>query len=194
VTASSTTAHTQTALQPETQTQPQTWQIDAAHSLVEFSVRHMMVSTAKGRFADFAGSIVFDPQNLSASSVNVEIQANSVTTADPKRDEHLRSADFFDAETFPTLSFKSTRVEPINDERVKIIGDLTIKDVTREVAFEAELNGQGVNPWGKQVVGFSAHTALNRKDYGLNWNVALEAGGVLVSDTIKVSLEIEATA
>jgi polyisoprenoid-binding protein YceI len=196
VTIPSTADQTQTALQPQTdtQTQPKTWQIDAAHSLVEFSVRHMMVSTAKGRFADFAGSIVFDPQNPSASSVNVQIQANSVTTADPKRDEHLRSADFFDAETFPTLSFQSTRVEPIDAEHVRIVGDLTIKDTTREITLDAELNGQGVNPWGKQVVGFSAHTALNRKDYGLNWNVALEAGGVLVSDTIKVSLEIEATA
>lgn len=192
MTAPSTTA--QTALDTQTQAQPTTWQIDASHSLVEFSVRHMMVSTAKGRFADFTGDITFDPQNLAASSVNVQIQANSVTTADAKRDEHLRSADFFDVETFPTLSFKSTRTEPIDAERVRIIGDLTIRDVTREIAFEAELNGQGVNPWGKQVVGFSAHTALNRKDYGLNWNVALEAGGVLVSDTIKVSLEIQATA
>jgi polyisoprenoid-binding protein YceI len=188
------TAPSTTATQTQTQIQPQTWQIDASHSLVEFSVRHMMVSTAKGRFGDFAGSIVFDPANVAQSSVNVEIQANSVATADPRRDEHLRSPDFFDAEQFPTLAFRSTRVEPINAERVRIVGDLTIKDVTREVVLEAEFNGQGLNPWGKQVVGFSAHTALNRKDFGLNWNVALEAGGVLVSDTIKITLEIEATA
>jgi polyisoprenoid-binding protein YceI len=193
VTASPTTAaHTTTVTQPHTL--PQTWQIDASHSLVEFSVRHMMVSTAKGRFGDFAGTITFDPANLPQSSVSVEIQANSVATADPKRDEHLRSADFFDAEQFPTLTFRSTRVEPRGTDLVRIVGDLTIKDVTREVTLEAELNGIGTNPWGKQVVGFSAHTSLNRKDFGLNWNVALEAGGVLVSDTIKISLEIEATA
>ena len=190
------TAPSTTAAQPQTQTQaqPKTWLIDASHSLVEFSVRHMMVSTAKGRFTDFAGSIVFDPTNVARSSVTVEIQANSVATGDPRRDEHLRSPDFFDAETFPTLTFRSTSVEPINAERVRIVGDLTIKDVTREVVLEAELNGQGLNPWGKQVIGFSARTALNRKDFGLNWNVALEAGGVLVSDTIKINLEIEATA
>ena len=188
MTASSTTAHTTTVAQP--QTQLQTWQIDPSHSLVEFSVRHMMVSTVKGRFTDLTGSIVLDPADHSRSSVTAEIQATSVTTADPQRDGHLRSPDFFDVEQFPMLTFRSTRVEPNGADRVRIIGLLTIKDVTREVTLDAELNGQGVNPWGKQVIGFSAHTALNRKDFGLNWNVALEAGGVLVSDTIKIRLEV----
>jgi polyisoprenoid-binding protein YceI len=174
--------------------QAQTWTIDPSHSLAEFSVRHMMVSTVKGRFTDLSGTITLDPSDLRRSSVSAEIQANSVTTADPQRDAHLRSADFFDAEQFPTLRFVSTRVEPVSDERVRIVGDLTIRDQTREVVLDAELNGQGLNPWGKPVIGFSAHTSFNRKDFGLNWNVALEAGGVLVSDTIKLSLEVEANA
>jgi polyisoprenoid-binding protein YceI len=174
--------------------QTRVWTIDPSHSLAEFSVRHMMVSTVKGRFTDLQGSIIIDPQDLSQSSVEAEIKANSITTHDEQRDAHLQSADFFDAERFPTLTFKSTRVEPVSDERVKIYGDLTIRDTTRAVVLDAELNGQGTNPWGKEVIGFSAHTQFNRKDFGLNWNVALEAGGVLVSDTIKVSLEVEATA
>jgi len=170
------------------------WTIDPAHSLAEFSVRHMMVSTVKGRFTNLSGTITFDPANVQASSVSAEIQTASVSTSDEQRDAHLRSADFFDADTFPTISFQSTRIEPVSQEHVRVVGNLTIRDVTREIVLDAELNGQGVNPWGKQVVGFSAHTSINRKDFGLNWNVALEAGGVLVSDTIKIALEVEATA
>ena len=169
------------------------WTLDPAHSLVEFSVRHMMVSTVKGRFPELSGSLSFNPERPADSSVSVEIAAQSVTTADPQRDAHLRSPDCFDAEQFPTLRFTSTRVEPISDEHVKIYGDLTIRDTTREIVIDAEFNGRGTNPWGKEVVGFSGRASLNRKDFGLNWNVALEAGGVLVSDTIKISLEVEAT-
>jgi len=186
---------TNTVLSPvQTPAQTRTWTIDPAHSLAEFSVRHMMVSTVKGRFTDLSGAIVFDHSDPTKASVQAEIKAASITTHDPQRDAHLQSPDFFDAERFPTLTFKSTRVEPVSDERVKIYGDLTIRDQTREVVLDAELNGQGTNPWGKDVIGFSAHTQFNRKDFGLNWNVALEAGGVLVSDTIKVTLEVEATA
>ena len=177
-----------------TQAPVHTWSIDPSHSLAEFSVRHMMVSTVKGRFTNLSGSITFDPANLAASAVTAVIETNSITTSDEQRDAHLRSADFFDAETFPTITFQSTRVEPVSNERVRIVGNLTIRDATHEVVLDAELNGQGTNPWGKQVVGFSAQTSINRKDFGLNWNVALEAGGVLVSDTIKIALEVEATA
>jgi polyisoprenoid-binding protein YceI len=177
-----------------TPTQVTTWTIDPSHSLAEFSVRHMMVSTVKGRFTQLSGSIVFDPEDHSRSSVQAEIATASVSTSDEQRDAHLRSADFFDAEQFPTVRFTSTRIEPVDAERVRVIGDLTIRGTTREVVIDAELNGQGANPWGKQVIGFSGRTSLNRKDFGLNWNVALEAGGVLVSDTIKINLEIEATA
>jgi polyisoprenoid-binding protein YceI len=174
--------------------QVSTWKIDPAHSLVEFSVRHMMVATAKGRFADFSGTIQFDPADLSDASVDVEIAAASITTDDEKRDAHLRSPDFLDAETFPTLRFVSTRVEPLGGDRARVYGDLSIRGVTREVVLETEFNGSGQSPYGTTVAGFSAQTSFNRKDFDLNWNVALETGGWLVSDTIKVSLEIEAVA
>jgi polyisoprenoid-binding protein YceI len=170
------------------------WKIDSSHSLVEFSVRHMMVTTVKGRFATLAGTIHFDPAELSQASVAVEIDAASITTQDVNRDAHLRSADFLDAEAFPTLRFVSTRVEPIGDESARIYGDLTIRGVTREVVLEAEFNGSGQSPFGTTIAGFTAHTSFNRKDFDLNWNVALETGGWLVSDTVKVSLEIEAVA
>jgi polyisoprenoid-binding protein YceI len=154
----------------------------------------MMVATAKGRFADFSGTIQFDPADLADASVDVQIAAASITTDDEKRDAHLRSPDFLDAETFPTLRFVSTRVEPLAGDRARVYGDLSIRGVTREVVLETEFNGSGQSPYGTTVAGFSAQTSFNRKDFDLNWNVALETGGWLVSDTIKVSLEIEAVA
>ena len=191
MTASSTTA--QTALDTQTQAQPTTWQIDASHSLVEFSVRHMMVSTAKGRFADFAGTITFDPQNLSDSSVSVQIQAHSVTTADPKRDEHLRSADFFDVEKFPTLTFKSHSVARVEGDEFRLTGDLTIHGVTREVTLDVVSFGRTADPWGNEKAGFGATTKIKRSDYGLLWNAALETGGVVVGDDVKIAIDVELT-
>ena len=173
---------------------PTTWSIDPIHSLVEFSARHMMVATVKGRFTDVKGSLEFDPANLANSRVDVEIGAASITTGDAQRDGHLRSPDFLDVDNYPTISFVSTRVEPRGEDRARIAGDLTIHGITREVVLDAELNGVGQSPFGKTVAGFTAHTSINRKDFGLNWNVALETGGWLVSDTIKVNLEIEAIA
>ncbi len=170
-----------------------TWTIDPSHTLVEFSVRHMMVSTVKGRFPAVSGTLHIDDTDPTNSSVSVEIETKSITTHDEQRDAHLRSADFFEADAYPTITFKSTSVEPTGEDTFKITGDLSIKDVTRPIQLQAELNGRGTNPWGKEVIGFSAQTSLNRKDFGLNWNVALEAGGVLVSDTIKITLEVEAT-
>jgi polyisoprenoid-binding protein YceI len=126
--------------------------------------------------------------------VRAEIDAASLTTGDAQRDGHLRSADFLDAETFPTLTFVSTRVEPLDDERARIIGELTIRGVTREVVLDAELNGHGTSPYGQRIAGFSARTSINRKDFGLTWNVGLEAGGVLVGETVKISLDVEAIA
>jgi polyisoprenoid-binding protein YceI len=175
-------------------TQVTTWQIDSAHSLVEFAARHMMVATVKGRFTDLSGSLEFDPANLATAKVDVEIGAASINTLDAQRDAHLRSPDFLDVENFPRLRFVSTRVEPLGEDRARIYGELTIHGVTREVVLEAEFNGSGQTPYGKTVAGFTAHTSFNRKDFGLNWNVALETGGWLVSDTIKVNLEIEAVA
>lgn len=168
-----------------------TWTIDPAHSVVEFAVKHMVFATAKGRFSEFSGTITLDRENVANSSVNVEIGAASIDTRDAKRDEHLKSADFFDAENFPTLTFTSTKVESKGDD-LHVEGDLTIRGVTRPVVLEAEFNGQGVNPWGQQVISYSASTKINRKDFGLNWNAALESGGVLVSDDVKINIEIEA--
>jgi polyisoprenoid-binding protein YceI len=169
-----------------------TWQIDPAHSLVEFSVRHMMISTVKGRFTAVGGTILDIADDPGRSSVRAEIDAASITTGDSKRDEHLRSADFFDVERYPTITFTSTRVEPRDEDRFRLIGELTLHGQTRQVELDATLNGRGTNPWGQEVAGFTAEAKLNRKDFGLNWNVALEAGGVLVGDQLKVQLEIEA--
>ncbi len=168
------------------------WEIDPAHSLAEFAVRHMMVSTVKGRFATVRGHVDFDPADLSTASIEGEIDVASIDTRDEKRDAHLRSADFFDAETYPTITFKSRRVEVLDDDRVRVVGDLTIRGVTREVVLDGEFAGVNRNPWGQWVAGFSGTTTIDRKDFGLNWNVALETGGVLVADKVKISLEIEA--
>lgn len=169
------------------------WTIDPSHSLVEFSVRHMMVSTVKGRFTDVQGTISTDGDDPdpTRSSVEVRIDPASVATGDPGRDGHLRSPDFFDVERYPSITFSSRRIEGSRDE-FTLTGDLTMHGVTREVSLQATLNGVGTNPYGKIVAGFSAETRINRKDWGLNWNVGLEAGGLLVSDQLKVSLEIQA--
>ena len=168
-----------------------TWHIDPAHSLVEFSVRHMMVSTVKGRFTTIQGTILDVADDPTQSSVEVVIDPASITTGDDKRDAHLRSPDFFDVEQYPTITFKSHRIEGVRDQ-FTLTGDLTMHGVTREVSLDATFNGLGTNPWGKTVAGFSAETRINRKDWGLNWNVGLEAGGVLVSDQLKISVEIQA--
>jgi polyisoprenoid-binding protein YceI len=180
-----------TATQTRTQARS-TWTIDAAHSLIEFSAKHMMFTTVKGRFTGVTGTITLDEADLSRSSVEVAIDAASIVTGDEKRDAHLRSADFLDAETYPQLTFKSTRVERVSAERARVVGDLTIHGTTRQVTLDTALNGQGTNPWGMTVAGFTAETTINRKDFGLIWNVALETGGVLVGETIKILLEVQA--
>ena len=179
-----------TTTAPSTQVRT-TWQIDPAHSLVEFSVRHMMFSTVKGRFTGLQGTIVDVADDPTQSSVEVSIDAASVTTGDDNRDGHLRSADFFNVEQYPTITFASRRIEG-SREQFTVSGDLTINGVTREVALDATFNGAATNPFGKTVAGFSAETKINRKDWGLNWNAPLEAGGVLVSDQVKLSLEVQA--
>jgi polyisoprenoid-binding protein YceI len=179
---------TSPAYSPTTQS---LWTIDPSHSLVEFSVRHMMISTVKGRFTGVQGSIVDIADNSSLSSVEVEIDPASISTSDDKRDGHLRSPDFFDVETYPKITFKSTSVQGTRDE-FKITGDLTVRDQTRPVTLDATFNGTGTNPYGMEIASFSASTRLNRKDWGLNWNVALETGGVLVSDQFKLEIEVEA--
>jgi polyisoprenoid-binding protein YceI len=179
---------TSTATAPTTTT---VWQIDPAHTSVEFSVRHMMVSTVKGRFAVIRGTITDVADDPSNSSVEVDIDAASLTTNDDRRDGHLLSPDFLHAENHPTLTFKSKRISGTRDA-FTVVGDLTIRGETREVTLDVSFNGIGTSPYGQTIAGFSASTRLNRKDFGLNWNVALETGGVLVGDQIKVDIELEA--
>jgi len=170
-----------------------TWTIDPAHSVVELAVKHMMFSTVKGRFTNVSGTIAWVADNLSASSVTAEIDAASIDTGESRRDAHLRSADFLDVETFPAITFRSTDVVPQGRDRFVLVGDLTIHGVTQEVSLEAEFLGTGGDPWGGRRSGFSATTIINRADFGLTWNQALEAGGVLVSDQIKITLDVQAT-
>lgn len=167
------------------------WKIDPAHSEITFSVRHMMISNVRGRFEKFDGAVDFNMDDPTRSSVEVSIDANSINTRDAQRDGHLRSADFLAVEEYPVLAFKSTRLEKVNDATGRIYGDLTIRGVTRPVVLDTEMNGILKNPWGKTAVGFSASTQINRKDWGLNWNVALEAGGWLVSEEISINIELE---
>ena len=169
-----------------------TWAIDPGHSLAEFAVKHMMVSTTKGRFPGVSGTIRLDETDIAASSVDITIDVASIITNDEKRDAHLRSPDFFDAETYPAITFTSSKVEQAGTDRLKITGDLTIRGVTKEVVLDAEYNGRGTTPWGGEVIGYSARTQINRKEFDLGWNVALEAGGLLVGDTVKIALEVEA--
>lgn len=170
------------------------WTIDKVHSSVEFAVKHMVFATAKGRFADVSGTITYDPGNLAASSVAVEIATDSVDTRDEGRDQHLRSADFFDAGTFPVIAFRSTSIEGTDPQRFQVHGDLTIRDQTRPLVLDAEFNGQGVSPMGPEVISFGATTTINRKAFDLNWNASLETGGVLVGEDVRLSIEIEANA
>jgi polyisoprenoid-binding protein YceI len=177
------------------QTRPVTrtiWVIDPAHTLVEFGVRHMMVSTVKGRFRDVRGAIELDETDPTRSSVSVEIDVASIDTGEPQRDAHLRSADFFDAERYPVITFQSRRIEEAGHDRYRVVGDLTIRDVTREVTLDATYEGRARDPYGNERIGFSARTTLNRRDFGLTWNVALETGGFIVGDTVTVSAEVEA--
>lgn len=176
---------------PTPSTVSTTWTIDPSHSVVEFSVRHMMISTVKGRFNNVQGTITDVADDPSLSSVEVQIDPASINTGDDKRDAHLKSPDFFDVERYPVMTFKSTRIEGTR-ANFTVTGDLTLKDQTRPVTLQATFNGEGQNPYGKTIASFSATTSLNRKDWGLNWNVALETGGVLVSDTIKLEMEVQA--
>ena len=167
------------------------WQIDPAHSSIQFTVRHMMISNVRGRFEKFTGTVDFNEEHPEQSSVEVQIEAASINTKEAQRDGHLRSPDFLDAEQYPYLTFKSTRVTKTGENTGRIVGDLTIRDVTREVVLDVEYAGQAQSPWGTTSAGFSATTTINRKDWNLTWNQALETGGVLVGDQIKIAIELE---
>jgi polyisoprenoid-binding protein YceI len=168
-----------------------TLKIDPSHSEVMFQVKHMMFAKVKGSFDRFSGTIIFNPSDLENSSVVAEIEADSINTRDANRDNHLRSNDFFGVEQNPMITFRSTRIEEDGDD-YEIHGDLTINGVTKEVVLEAEFNGMGPSPMGSTVYAFSAETKINRKDFNINWNAALETGGVLVSDEVKIEIEVEA--
>lgn len=169
-----------------------TWVFDPVHSSVEFAVKHMMVATAKGRFTGVSGTIQLDPANPAAGSVEATVDLTTVDTGNAQRDGHLRTDDFFNAEKFANATFRSTRVEQIDDENAKVYGDLTIRDVTKEVVLDVEFEGQGKDAYGKQRAGFTATTAFNRLDFGIKWNPALEAGGFAVSNRVKLSMHIAA--
>lgn len=167
------------------------FQIDNSHSQIQFSVRHMMVSKARGTFDKWSGSVALDPDKPENTVVNIEIDVDSVNTKDAQRDGHLKSADFFAVEQFPQMVFKSTSVEVTGKESAKLHGDLTIRDVTKPVVLDVEFQGRAKSPWGTTSYGFSGSTKINREDWGLNWNAALETGGWLVGKEISIEIELE---
>ncbi len=167
------------------------WTMDPTHSSVEFAVKHMMISTVRGRFRKFGLTADVDPADLSKSKAEIAIDVESIDTREDARDQHLRSADFFDAANHPTINFVSKRVEPKGDGEVRIIGDLTIRGVTKEVSLKGEVSGPQKDPWGGIRMGLSAEGQINRKDFGLTWNAALETGGFVVSDNVKMVIEAE---
>jgi polyisoprenoid-binding protein YceI len=167
------------------------WTLDPVHSNVGFWVRHLMISKVHGRFAQFSGSLEFDPANPGASRVEATIDTASIDTKDAGRDGHLKSPDFFDVEKYPNITFKSTAVEAAGEGNFKVKGDLTLHGVTHPVTLDVEYAGTQAHPQGGTRVGFSAHTAINRKDYGVTFNMALEAGGVALSDKVEIDLDIQ---
>lgn len=169
-----------------------TWQIDNSHSHVGFSVKHMMIATVRGEFKAYTGTLALDTDDMTKSVITGEIDIASIDTREPKRDEHLRSADFFDAETYPKMTFKSKRIEQVDGNEYRIVGDLTIKGTTKEVVLDAEYAGIHKDPWGNTRTGFSLTGTIDRKEFGLGWNAALETGGVLVGEKVKLSLDVEA--
>lgn len=168
------------------------WTIDPSHSLIEFSVRHMMVSNVKGRFEGVTGTINTVDENIADARVEVDIDASTISTGNVQRDGHLKSPDFLDVETFPKITFVSKNIEDNGNGTFELFGDLTIRGVTREINLHAEDNGRGNTPFGTYIAGFTAVGEINRHDFGATWNVALETGGFLVGDTVRVSLEVEA--
>ncbi len=167
------------------------WNVDPAHSTVAFGVRHMVMTTVRGQFKEYAVTAEVDENDLSLSSATVTIQAASVDTGVADRDAHLRSADFFDAENHPVITFASRRFEPKGAGEYRLIGDLTIRGVTREVALDAEVTAPLKDPWGNTKAGLSAEGKINRKDFGLGWNAVLEAGGLVVGDSVKLAIDLE---
>jgi polyisoprenoid-binding protein YceI len=170
----------------------QTWQIDSAHSGIHFSVRHLVIAKVRGQFTRWSGTLNVPEGDFGRATVDVTIDATSIDTGVADRDAHLRSADFFDVASFPELTFRGRRVEPKGGDRFALVGDLTIRGTTREVALDVESAGQTKDPWGNVRAGFAARTAVDRKEFGLTWNQVLEAGGVMVADKVEIEIEVEA--
>lgn len=168
------------------------YEIDPAHSSAQFTIRHLMISNVRGDFKSVKGTVVYDPENLGDSSIQAEIDVNSLNTRDDKRDAHVKSADFFNVEKYPSILFKSRKVERAGDDEFKVTGDLTILGVTKEVVLKVEgPSEEAKDPWGNLRVGASATTKIKRSDFGLTWNAALETGGVMLGDDVKIELDVE---
>ncbi len=168
-----------------------TWKIDPAHTTLEFAVRHMMIATVKGHFTDVQGTVTTTGDDPTTAVVDVQIPAASINTRNEQRDAHLRSADFLDADNHPTITFKSATVERAGGDKLRMSGDLTIRGTTLPVTLDVTIEGRGKDPWGGERSAFSATTKINRQEFGLRWNQALETGGVLVADEVKISVDVE---
>ncbi len=180
-----------TTLLAETAVAQTTWNIDKSHTKVKFSVTHMMISETTGEFKIYDGKVTSSKDDFTDAKIDFNIDVASINTDDEKRDGHLKSDDFFNAEKYPKMTFKSTSFKKVNDKNYKLIGDLTIRDVTKKVEFDVVYNGTMKSPWGATAAGFKLNGKINRTDYNLKWNVALEAGGVLVSETVNIECNVE---
>ena len=169
------------------------WQLDTGHTYIGFTGRHLMVSTVRGAFEKFSGTVEFDEKDIARSKADIQIEAASVNTRNTQRDEHFRSADFFDVEQYPSITFKSKRVVMQDEQHGQLIGDLTIRNITREVVLEGEYSGVSQTPWNTLSAGFSLRAKVNRKDWGMNWNMVLAGGGLLASDEITLLIDLELT-
>jgi polyisoprenoid-binding protein YceI len=175
----------------DTETATTTWTIDPAHTNVGFAVRHLMISTVRGRFADVRGTVVADEMDRTKGTVDVVIAVGSIDTREAQRDAHLRSGDFFDAEHFPEMTFRSTRIEDAPGDTFKLTGNLTIRGVTREIMLDVTAEGRGPDPWGGERAGFTATGKISRGDFGLTYNAVLETGGVVIGDEVKITIDTE---
>lgn len=184
------TTQTRTPIQTESLAGTR-WAIDPAHTSVEFAVKHMKIATVKGRFAELTATLAVEADDLATATVVVDIDAASLDTRSEQRDEHLRSADFFDVANHPRLTFRSRSVTARGDGEYRIVGDLTIRGVTRELVLDAEFQGSGQDPWGGTRLGFTAAGRVDRRDFGLTWNAALEAGGFLVGDEVRLAIDAQ---
>ncbi len=168
-----------------------TYKIDPAHSNAQFTIRHLMITNVRGGFNSVQGTVVYDPENLDASSIDVEIDVNTLNTSDSTRDAHVKSADFLDADKYPTITFKSKKITKPGDGELKVVGDLTIHGVTKEAVLDIEgPTGESKDPWGNLRVGASGSTKIKRSDHGLTWNAALETGGIVLGDDLKIELDV----